>query len=449
MKVRTIAIALISLFSMIVAGCGNAGTSIVGPVLDVSEMMSLVVDQFYMAKGLEDEYANTGEFAVYLRDAVTGQDLACAGQDEGMDELGSTETWYGDLSIHLREVQAEHPASSARFQLVFVEKDGADCPNPITSGDDIVGITPPFSAEDLLGGRIWTSNGLAAAVFRAEGTASEDPSPMAPAMADELIVDQIGFTNDGDGNVEHSYYLFAERYISGTKVEVCQVADEDLANVRYGNMTYAALNLSFPCIDPASPDFGSQLFRISLYIQKDDGPQIIGETEIMKISSLIGERVEFTNGMGYVRLRNVISEAFSSRDARLEELGRLTLNALEYATAADATEQVEVHLRSPKGYSVVCTGPDQGLTGTADPNVVYSVLAARFVPIDGQRELFGWDDLDLVVLGRSDGKSCPAPVEGNYTTLGSAADLEPLELKAGTASFSEGGSATWSYNSEG
>lgn len=422
-------------FALIAASCGGGASSIVGPVLDISEMTSLKIDQFYVASGLEDEYADIGEFAVYLRDEVTGKDLACAGQEQGMNKLGRIETYYGNLDMNLREVDGDHPGSSARFQLVFVEKDGPDCPNAIASGDDIIGISAPFSAEDLLEGNIWAANGKAVAKLRVGSTASETPAPMAPAMEDALIVDQIGFQNDGDGETEHTYYLFAERYEGDQAVELCEIADEDMESVRFGNMIYAAMNIKVPCFTSDSADFGSMQIKFSLFIQKDDGPQSIGATEITRVADMIGETLDFTNGMGYIRLRNVATEAFSSRTARLEELARLTLTSLDYTIAPAATEQVEVHLRSPDGYSVVCTGPDQGLTA--------------FVAIEDQEELFGWEELDLVVLGRSDGKSCPAPLDSpdTFTVLGQTTGLEPLELDTGSANFSEGGSATWTYTS--
>ena len=99
-----------------------------------------------------------------------------------MDQLGSLDTYYGALDISLREVEGEHPNSAAQFMLVFVEKDSADCPKPIASGDDIIGISSEFSTEDLLAGRIWTANGLATLVFRLGGTASEDPSARAKSI---------------------------------------------------------------------------------------------------------------------------------------------------------------------------------------------------------------------------------------------------------------------------
>lgn len=424
-------IALIASMVFALVACGGAGVpSFLGPVLDISEIGVLRIDQFYTAAGLEDEYADMGEFAVYLRDAVTGQDLACAGQDEGMDQLGNVDTYYGGLDIPLKEVQGEHPNSSARFILVFVEKDSADCPKPIASGDDIIGMSPEFSAEDLIDGRIWTSNGLATLVFRLVGTSSEDPSAMAAAMQDGLIIDQVSFENGDEGKQEHTYYLFAERYENGEAVEMCQIDDDDFANVRYGNMTYAALNLALPCFTPDLADFASIRVKLSLWIQRSSGPALVGETEVKTIGDMIGEQLLFTNDRGFIRIRNVATTPFSVRDARLEELTKLMLTALDYTGAPAVDEQVEVHLRSPAGYSVAC----------AD-----TALATPFVAMEEQRELFGWEKLDLVVLGRSDGNACPKAISGEFSVLGEASGLEPFELALGSAAFTDGGGASWIY----
>lgn len=429
----------------ILTACGSSLTSFLGPVLDINRLISVKIDQFYSATGLEDEYADTGEFAVYIRDAATGQDLACAGQEQGMNILGKTDTYYANLDIPLREVEGEHPDTSARFQLLIVEKDGPDCPAPIAQGDDIIGISPIFSVEDLIGNRIWTSNGYAAALFRINSMPSEEPEAMAYAMSDGLILDRLSFQNGEEGDTDHMYYFFAERYEGEEVVELCEIEDADFANIRYGNISYAALDLPISCFTPDAVDFSNTYLKLSLWIQTENGPEIVGETEVLKISEMIGEALEFTNGKGYVSLRNVATEPFSFRKTRLAEITNLVLDTVSYTIAPAATEDVEVHIRSPKGYSVVCAGLNQGLN-ISDPDIEYTDLNANFVAVDNQREHFGWDELDLVVVGRSDGLSCPAPLESDFSILGQALNLDPAELMTGSATFAEGGHAKWSYD---
>ena len=88
------------------------------------------------------------------------------------------------------------------------------------------------------------------------------------------------------------YYLFAERYDGGSVVEVCQTGEEELADIRFGNMTYAALNLPVPCITTDLPNFDLVQVKLSLWIQKSSGPELVGETDVEIIGDIIGEHVE-------------------------------------------------------------------------------------------------------------------------------------------------------------
>lgn len=437
-------IAIVSTVTFI-ASCDVGPLSFLGPIFDISELKNLAVDQFYTADGLDDEYADTGDFAIYLRDAVTGQDVACVGANNGMEKMRYLNTYYGGLSVRFREVEGDHPESVARLQLLFVEQDSAGCPAPIASADDIIGITPAIASEDLINGNLWTTNGLATAVLRVVDRDSSEPAPMAPAMQDALVVDQLSIQNGDTGNEEHVYYIFAERYEGDEVIETCQVDDEALAHVRFGNMIYAALNAAIPCYTSDVADFGAIRLRLSVWVQKDNGPDEVGKTEITRIDEMIGEQLEFTNGKGYIRLRGIATTPFSARYARLEELARLILTDLEYTTAAAASETIEVHFRSPDGYSVVCAGPDQGLTGVGVPDTAYTGLSAQLTAVTGQQELFGWNELDLMVIARSDAKTCPAAISGDFTVLGSVSDLTPDAVDQGSVNFNEGGSASWNY----
>jgi len=100
---------------------------------------------------------------------------------------------------------------------------------------------------------------------------------------------------------------------------------------------------------------------------------------------------------------------------------------------------------SPDGYSVVCAGPDQGLVGVDLPDTAYTALNAQMTAVTGQRELFGWNELNVVVVGRSDSNTCPSALSGDYTVLGSAAALTTSAIDTGTANLEEGGMVGWKY----
>ena len=126
-------------------------------------------------------------------------------------------------------------------------------------------------------------------------------------------------------------------------------------------------------------------------------------------------------------------------------MGSLKLTSLAIDTAPLATETLEVHFRSPRGYSLACIGEHQGLVGMGAPAAAYTGPALSFAPIEGLRELFGWEELDLVVIGRSDGDSCPAPITESFSILVQTTGLGPADIKAGNVAFGEGEYASWQY----
>jgi len=434
-KIITIA-CVISIFTS--CGGGGGGSTIEGPTLSLGEALSIIVDQVYINSGLDDEYGSRGEFSVYLRDAATGQDVACTQADDGMEELSTSGIYYGGLSIPFAEVDEEHPNEMARFQLVFVEQDGVGCPGPIDDDDDIAGISPEFMFDNLIGKKIWATNGQAVAVLRNQSEDASTVSPMAPALEEGLIIDEIYFDNGSDGQSSSRYYIFVDQIESGNSTYQCQVDDDLMSDVRYGGIVYSALGFPISCFSATDPDFDFIEVRFGLYIQKDQGPTLVGETEPTAIGDMIGENVPFTNEKGYVTFRNIITTPFASPALRLEELASIETTSLSYELTPSFNPTMELHIVNDSGdYIIACAGEDQGLTGVDAPGA-YDNLSATFVAATGQRELFGWDDVIIKLVDRTDGYSCPKPLEGTPTTLAESGPLTGSDLLAGTIEFLNG-----------
>ncbi len=437
---KRLSVIIIALTALCAAGCGGGGgsTTIEGPVLSINELTALVIDQFFVNGGLDDEYAARGEFSLYLRDAATGEDVACTRADEGMEELAVAGVYYGGLSIPLTEVAGNAIDSVARFQLLFVEQDSEGCPEPIDDEDDIVGSSAELTFDGLLDQQIWAGNGRGVALLRAGSDDAASIRSMAPALAEGLFVDKLFFDNGGDGREAARYYLFADRVDDGRSTYQCQVDDELMADIRFGHIVYAALGFPFDCFEGSDPGFADIPVRVGLYIQKEGGPELVGETEVTPIGEMIGERIAFTNEKGYVSFQGVVPTPFSASVVRLGDLTDLVATALTYELTPAANATVELQVTDAAGaFTIACAGADQGLIGVGAPGS-YEGLDAGFVAAEGQEALFGQNGVLMRLVERTDGLACPKPMASAPTVLATSAVLTSDELGAGTIAFASG-----------
>lgn len=439
MKHTLIKTSVLMCLAAFVAACGGGGSSeIDGPTLSMSEAGMMVVDQLYINGGMDDEYSSEGEFSVYLRDAATGEDIACTTADGGMDKLSTGGFYYGGLDIPIQEVSTEHPSESARFQVVFVEQDSKGCPDGIDEEDDIAGTSEEFMFENLLGKQIWATNGRAAVVFRNQNEEAKNIKAMAPALSKGLAIDELYFENGSDGDVASRYYVFVDRVEDGKSVYQCQLDDALLANIRYGNIVYAALGFPISCFDPDDPDFDEIPMRLGVYIQKESGTELVAETEPAPIGELVGEVAYFKNQKGYVSFQGVMDTPFTASVLRLDELISLEATYLQYALTPSFRPTVELEITDSGGsYVIACSGSDQGLTGVGAPGT-YDNLSAAFVAADGQRELFGWSGVLIRLVDRADGLKCPSPLAAKPTVLATSGVLSTAKVSAGNVDFDSG-----------
>jgi len=430
-------VSVVLLITFCVAGCGGGGTSVTGPILSISEIKSLKLDQFFINAGMEDEYRDYGEFAIYIRDAATGVDVACTRPEDGMSWLTAPGIYYAELSVPLKEVDGEHPNSVARFKLVFVEKDGASCPAPIDSEDDIAGESAELTYDELMGGRIWAQNGLAAAMLRPSSEDELSASSMAPSIADGLAIDKLYFERQGDEAAR--YYIFAEKIVDGDSVYQCQIDDQYMEKIRTGGVLYAALGLPISCFDPSDPGFVTMKIRMGLYIQTDSGPELVGQTDPTAVGDLVGERVDFTNNKGYMTFRRVTESLFGAPVVRLADFAETQVTYLELASNPATDSPLELFAIDPaSGVVIACAGEAQGLTGISAAGS-YAGLTVDFVALDGQLELFGSGDIVIALVERTDGEQCPRVPESVPAGLAETPSLSPSDLAEGTVEFSEGG----------
>lgn len=432
--------ALILVSALLLAACGstdNSSIEITGPALDLAEVKSMAVDQFYINGGTTDEFNSKGEFSVYLRDGTSGEDVACAAATNGMDKLSIGGIYYGGLSIPLTEVLTEHSDSLLYFQLVFVEQDGEGCPNPIGADDEIVGQSDVLMFDALLNKPIWTTNGLASAALRAVTSEAVNVSSMSPAFEEALAIDKLYF-EDG-ANESGSYILFAERMVNGTAAYISQVDDSSMQNIHFGGIVYSALGFTFPQIDSSNPDFSTMSVRVGLYAQRENGTELIAQTEAKPVEDLIGEKIPFADNKGYVSFRNVVKAILSSSVVRLSDLTGLKVTSLAYTPEpSTALSTIELHvMNADDDYMLACAGTGQGLTGVGSPGT-YQNLSAAFVAAEGQTDLFGAEEVKLRLVERTDSHACPTPLSAAPRTIATSENLTASALAAGNITFTGG-----------
>jgi hypothetical protein len=444
MRRASIRVVLAIAAAALCTSCGGGGgqsddQTIAGPILSLDSIQAIAVDQLFINGGMEDEYRARGEFSIYLRDAATQKDVACTTSSGAAARVASPDIFYGGLALPLTSLEGDHPTSVARFQIVFVEKDGPDCPAPIDVEDDIVGISDEVSSDELLRVPIWAQNGRAIAVLRAPSDTALSIRSMAPSLADGLIVDKLFFRRNAESDaIAESYYLFAERIENGVAVDQCQLDASAMEGIRFGDVIYAALGLSIPCFDPAASNFADMQVRVGIYVQASSGPELVGQTAPQAIGDVIGERVNFAEGDGYVAFRRVTTTLFGAPVVRLADLTSVVVSSLSHTASPTTDADLELHAVDPgTGLTVACAGRVQGLEGVGLAGS-YDALSAKIVAVDGQRELFGWDQVILRLVERSDGHACPVPPEGSVGVLAQTAELVPSDLRAESVSFLSG-----------
>lgn len=197
---------LISLiFALLALGfqlsCGSGTTSNpVGPNIDIAELETIKIDQIKFTGGTDDDQDLIPETSVYIRCATNNVDMACSGSQEGLNIVATSGVVYGRLDAHFRGVEGAPDTNCSDVQLVFVEKDSNNCPQPIASDDDIVWTSNALSLDEegtgsLLKSKIANEDGsvMAYLIGPNDEQASELALSAIPLAENKLMLDQLYF----------------------------------------------------------------------------------------------------------------------------------------------------------------------------------------------------------------------------------------------------------------
>ncbi len=286
------------------AGCGSSGgglAEIDGP-LDLSEAQLLVLNHFYVKEWTPD--GNRPFFSVYIKDNLTGDSMVCAGPDDGLSVASEAGVYYGNLSIPMRLVDdAAGAYDTPVLDIVIVADQNNACPSEIADSDDIVA-TVRVNIGELTDMPIEINDGAAYLAFKVVGHDDIDVPEMEPAVVDQLTVGEIYFVDTPPGDVIPNYYLFL--YISnGTSYDFAGLIDpEDMPEMRLPGVIFSWLSLPFADTEGVSED--ATLLKRKAYIQLlKDNSVVVGQTDNEYLGDMIGRKVEFVTGTGYVQFRRI------------------------------------------------------------------------------------------------------------------------------------------------
>lgn len=318
-KIISCIVLLASCFLLL--SCGSSGSkNPVGPDLDISELLSIKIDQLKLTGGMDDDNDTIPEAAIYLRCKESARYLACAGQAEGMDIVTRSGVAYGKLDIPLIKVSGAD-GSCLDVEVVFVEKDSNDCPNTVTADDDILGVSQAVSLNEsgegnLLGNKIETADDTN--WVRLFGGDTEEASDMEPssAITDAMLtLDQLYFTKPDIYERSASFKLVVKDSINTGDFR-CEASFDKTSGIIKENIIYGGLGIQLldannePCA--ITNENKTKMVDITLTILADNGNSVENlvtdpedETTLGDLIDNDGMREKFTDDAGFVRFSHI------------------------------------------------------------------------------------------------------------------------------------------------
>lgn len=250
---------IVSLFLCfcLVSACGGdspAPKEVTGPDLDIAELTSLRIDQLKITGGLENDKDGVPEFAVYLRCADSNNDIACAGPETGMNAVKKSGMLYGKIETTFLPIEGTNEESCFDVKLVFVEKDSANCPAPLTADDDVIWTSGRLSLSNsgsgnLLKSPIENEEKTVFAYLISQGDAPKDDLMLETAQQDEnsLKLDQLFLTSPAMGEQEVNFRLWLNDLDDG-KLSCEATFTSSSAGISKEGIIYG--NLGIELLDP-------------------------------------------------------------------------------------------------------------------------------------------------------------------------------------------------------
>lgn len=313
---------VIILITGVTLSCGGSSDSTLptGPDLDISELSSLKIDQLKFTGGVDDDNDKIPEAAIYLRCKESGLYAACAGQEQGLNIIKKSGLSYGGLDIPLTAVEGAS-GNCLDVEVVFVEKDSADCPKTVTSDDDIVGVSDAVTIDEngkgnLVGSKIISTDETNFIRFIAGDVALADDLDPSPQITENILtLDQLYFTRPSVDGKDASYKLVVKDIIN-TEGLRCEAAFDETSGIIKEKLIHGGLGIQLldtsgnPCEVTVSNK--NTKINITLTILTDNGTSaenlMTDPEEEHTLADLVdgdGMREKFADDAGFVRFMHI------------------------------------------------------------------------------------------------------------------------------------------------
>lgn len=295
------------------SSCGSNTTSNPsGPNIDIAELETIKLDQIKFTGGTDDDQDMVPEASVYIRCATNNIDMACSGSSQGLDIVKKSGAVYGRLDAHFRAVEGAPNTNCSDVQLVFVEKDSNNCPQPIASDDDIVWTSNALSLDEegtgsLLKSKIVSDDGgtMAYLIGPNDEQASELVLSTTPLAENKLMLDQLYFISPQVEGKGATFKVWVRDEQNNFR---CEASFDGTSGVAQEDIIYGNLGIELMDKDGASCAVTDEnkltKVKVYFYVSVDDKTFTTEEeTTLVDLVDNDGGREEFgENGEdGFVR----------------------------------------------------------------------------------------------------------------------------------------------------
>lgn len=280
-------------------GSGKAGPVVIeGPELSLSEAQDLEVNHLYVKEASYDGIRPF--FSVYLQDNE-GNDMACAGPDQGLDVVTEVGVYFGSLSASLKAVEGAKDQAPITFKLIIVESKVDPCPKPFSSDDYIVGERSGLRFVDIFEKPIDIDNGSIWVTLKSRDSGDISVPDDDQISPDAISIGEIYFTDNISQDTYPSYYLVLfTKDEGGGWIHKSTIYTDQLPLMFQKEITYSWLNLGFEDTQDLVAE-SSYTKQVLIKLKRENGVTV-AETEPSILANIIGRKVEFKSSRGHIKI---------------------------------------------------------------------------------------------------------------------------------------------------
>jgi hypothetical protein len=290
-----------------------------GPDLSIDELTAIRIDQLKFTSGTAEA---SPEAAIYLRCKENDVYMACAGEKQGLSIVSRDGMSIGRLDVPFVAVDNVPAGESCLdVEVVWVEKNSADCPAAIDEDDVIAGVSADSPLLSL--NRDGTGTLLRNKIISADGknfirfvTGPEDMLDLldasAPVAEKALVLDQLWFSEPSIPNSGVTFKLMVNDRENTTGLS-CEAVFDSSSGVKKTDLIYGGLKVPLtdgtgaPCTVTAGN--GGTVVEITLTIKSTGNTTYTTSADSdITLDALVSKtsgRFKFEGDKAYVRFQAV------------------------------------------------------------------------------------------------------------------------------------------------